>query len=502
MDDKSKSRARVVEAVPAAGSGEDVVRTAGRGAIYITVAKAYFMLTGLVIYLALPRLLSVEEFGIYSVVVGIVSIINAVVITGTMQAVSKYVSQDESKAESVKLRALEVQAFIGGSLTLSYVLLAPILARSLNDPRLTGYFRLSALITAAYSFYAVFTGYLNGRKQFLKQAALDMSYSTMKAALIIALAALGYGITGSLAGFVLASFFVLLLAMAVTRKGQGRGEVCRQDILKFQFYVLLFTLILHLLGKTDLILIKALSSPEPKVSSELAGYYNAVMALSNITYQAIIAIAFVIFPLISRSSFIEDKHATRTTITQAMRFSLIITAALATLFSSNARGLLGLIYPPSYRTGVGALRIVPYGMLFFGLIYVLTAIISSSGRPAISLAVGIATLVSDVAMNYVLIPRFGLAGAATATTSSMMIGASLGAIYVRTQFGALVPPRSVLRIAVAALTAYGLTLAYAADGFGVVWFGILQTGVYFLILVVLREVGAEELRAVRKILSR
>src|ERR1051325_6621981 len=200
MIQQSTIKASGQEAPPA-----DVARVAGRGTIYITAAKLWFMASGALIYVALPRLLTPEQFGLYQVVIGVVSIINAVVVTGTSQTVSKYISQEESKADSVKANALKLQIPVGGGLALSFFLLAPVIASYLNDPRLANHLRLASLITLSYSFYAVFTGYFNGTKKFLTQAALDMTYSTLKLALIVLLVSLGYGVGGGVGGFALAA---------------------------------------------------------------------------------------------------------------------------------------------------------------------------------------------------------------------------------------------------------------------------------------------------------
>src|ERR671927_40451 len=95
----------------------DVARVAGRGTLYISAAKLWFILSGLGIHFTLPRLLSQEQFGLYQVVIGIVSIINAVVVIGTSQTVSKYISQDESRADSVKVKALKLQVAVGGGMS-------------------------------------------------------------------------------------------------------------------------------------------------------------------------------------------------------------------------------------------------------------------------------------------------------------------------------------------------------------------------------------------------
>lgn len=491
----------VAASVAETPASADVVKLAGRGTIYITAAKAWFMVTGLAIYLVLPRLLSAEEFGIYGIVVGITSILNAVMVTGTIQTVSKYVSQDVAQAGAVKRTAIRLQAVIGGGGALGYFVLAPVVARGLNDPTLTDYFRLTALITLSYSFYAVFIGYLNGRRQFLRQAMLDASYSTLKMGFVIGLASLSQAVMGALGGWVVAGVCVLLMAIMTTRDKTEGGQIRAADLFKFQTAVLGFTLIINLLQKVDLMLVKALSSPDPARASELAGYYNAVMAIANVTFQSIVAITFVAFPLISEATYSNDAPATRKYISQTMRFSLMITMLLAVLFSSNASGLLDLIYPDEYLAGTEALRIVPFGMMMFGMVAVLTAIISGSGKPGVSLLIGLSTLLVDGALGYVLIPRHGLWGAALATTAAMLIGMSLGAVYVWRSFEALIPMKSLARISLAALVVYFISLPGGNITWGVVGTLAVQTIAFLVLLVLLRELGREEFRAAKVVIG-
>jgi O-antigen/teichoic acid export membrane protein len=277
----------------------DVARTAGRGTIYITLAKIWFMVSGYGIHYVLSRLMSEQQYGLYNVAVGAVSVINAVIITGTYQTVSKYISQEVERADAVKAKALKMQAIVGGTASLGFFLLAPVIARYLNDPQLSGYLRLASIITLAYSFYAVFTGYFNGQKRFFAQALLDITYSTLKLAFIVLLVWLGFGVMGGIGGFALAAVTVLALSALLAGRGKGGGGVRANELLKFQGYLLLFTLVLNLLQKVDLMLVKALSSTDAEQASVNSGHYGAAVNLANITYQIIISITFVIFPVVS-----------------------------------------------------------------------------------------------------------------------------------------------------------------------------------------------------------
>ena len=495
------TRLATEESKPAA-STDNIAAIAGRGTIYITAAKLWFMVSGYGIHFILPRLMNTEQFGIYQVVVGVVSIINAVIITGTYQTVSKRISEDDQSAGSVKATALKLQILVGGGASLVFFLLAPVVSRYLNDDRLVNYLRLASLITLSYSFYAVFTGYFNGRKQFLTQAMLDMSYSTFKLAFVVLFVWLGLGVTGGISGFALAAATVLALSAIVAGKGERGREARARDLLGFQSYLLLFTLAMNLLQKTDLILVKALSSPDATVASENAAYYGAAVNVANITYQVIISATFVIFPLVSQATFLKDREKTQTYVTNTLRYTLIVMALVATLFSANARGVLSLVYPQNYQAGSVALSIVAYGMLLFGLLYVVTTIISASGHPAVSLLVGLLTLGASAALNVLLIPSYGLAGAASGTTASMLAGAIAGCAYLRLRFGALMSSRSVLRIAASAAGVYAISLRFPPSSkLMIVAQLVALTFVYVAALIVTREIGRKDLTMIQRVLN-
>ncbi|HNC43513.1 MAG TPA: oligosaccharide flippase family protein, partial [Acidobacteriota bacterium] len=363
---------------PSIKSPSDTATSAGRGAIYITLAKFYFIFTGYAIIFALPRLLTKEQYGEYVVVTSFVSIINAVIITGTQQAVSKFVSENPASAESLRSRSLAVQAILGTLIVMAYVLLTPYLATQFwNDASLITPLRVSALITFCYAFYAVYMGYLNGKKEFFWQATLDSSYSTFKMLAIIACALVFRSVTGAVGGFALGAFLVLILAIGLA--GRGRSTIAPHielgTYLTFQLPLLAFVLCNNLLQKVDITFLKAFSSVDPAIASANAGDYGALINIANITYQAVISVTFVVFPLISKASFEKETGEVKTYIRQTMRVALLVMALLATIFSSNAADTLGLLYPKIYLSGAGALQIVAFGMLSFGLISVLTTII-------------------------------------------------------------------------------------------------------------------------------
>lgn len=497
---------------------DDVAARAGRGTIYITASKLWFMATGAVLMFVLPHLVSQADVGVYKVVIGLVSVINAVVVTGTIQTVSKFVSQTPDKADAIKRKALILQCFLGCGAAAGFAIAAPLVARALADDGLVPYLRLAALITASYTFYAVFVGVLNGRKDFLRQAGLDAFYSTAKVALIVAVAVATGTLAGAIAGFAAAAFTVLVLAAFVVGLGGRAADspVGFGGLLRFQSALIVFLLVNNLLMKTDLLLVKATIAPgDPIAASAAAGAYGAALDFAYIVFQIILSITFVVFPLVSEAAFHEDLSVVRGYVRQTMRATLAIAALPAALFSANAVEVLRLVYPPEYATGAPALRIVAVGMLSFAVITVLTSVISSGGRPWVSVGIVGVTLALDAVLNLVFIPRLGLPGAALATSVAMAAGAAMGGAFVRVRYGGLVAPATVVRVGVAAVAIYALSMVMPSDA----WIAATGAGklvvkaavaaefvvlgaVYLVLLVALREIGADEWRLARRIVGR
>ena len=113
------------------------------------------------------------------------------------------------------------------------------------------------------------------------------------------------------------------------------------------------------------------------------GYYAAVQNLARLPYQAIIAATFVVFPLVSRSTFTEDRDTTRRYIQVTSRYSLIFAMAIAVVMAANPVDVLGLVYAPDYaRARRPALPLLALGNVAFSLFAIAGTILNGAGQDA------------------------------------------------------------------------------------------------------------------------
>ena len=300
-----------------------------------------------------------------------VSVLNNATVQGTINSVSKFTSEDDSRADAVKLAGLKLQVIVGGLLGLVFFLSAPLFARYYKHPEFTPLFRIVALIPLLYSIYSVFVGSANGLRRFRAQAGFDISFSTTKTVLVAAGAVVA-GVAGALAGWVVTALLVLILSavvMRLPRRDQAAGAFPMRRLLTFMGGIVLYTLLINLALNLDILLLRRFTALGAAAAhaSELSGQYQGVRTFALLPYQLCLAITFVIFPMVSRSTFEQDREATRVYVNQTLRYAIMLSGAVAAVVVARPAGLLTLVYPAAFRDGAPALPVLVAGIVCLSL---------------------------------------------------------------------------------------------------------------------------------------
>jgi len=528
-DEPKQSEATHTDAAPS---------KAARGVLYIAFAKLYFMVAGMVIQFRLPHILSRGAWGSYSLVTNIASLVNNVLVTGTIQSVSKFAAQEPGKARRVQQAGLRMHIRLGLVIAVAFIAAAPVVAWLLHDMDKTAPLMMAGLIVGGYSFYAVFIGTANGLHEFHKQAGLDITFATLRGIGLLGMAMAGMGVVGVIGGWV-AAVGIILCAAAVWIGLPGR--IAKEDrlpigpMIRFFGGVAIYLFLFNALMFIDSILIKRLTTEyfaghaaqlqsaleqavpwSTKVAgyhfdpSDLAdvqnGYYAAVQNLGRLSYQAIIAATFVVFPLVSRSTFTDDKETTRRYVQVTSRYSLIFAMAIAVVLAANPEQMLGLIYPADIaHIGGPALLYLAFGNVAFSVFAIAGTILNGSGYTRDAIIAAAVTLVIATVGNYIAIPLAAEAGrtlevAAMVTGGAMIIGAVITGVLLWRRLGAFIPAMSFLRIGIATGVAFAVGRFLPLEGKLMTLVEAAVIGVVFLVMLVAsRELGKRDLDAIKAI---
>jgi stage V sporulation protein B len=491
--------------------------------VSIAGAKSYFIVTSYAVQLLLPRIFGeAKEFGLYSATMSGIAILTNVLIVATIQSVSKFVSEDESRAEVALRQGLRIQALVGGVLALAVFILAPLIARALLDDQLTPLLRVASVVVFAYALYAAAVGSLNGRHLFGKQARLDVAFSTLRTTGILGGAALGLGAIGAVAGFATAASIIVTIALLWVGFGRAGGpgeKINRRRWLGFMAPIWTYQICLNGILMIDLQVLKrtateiALASAETSVlavdlANQYVGYYRAAQTFAFVPYQLIISLTFIVFPMISKATSLGNDTAARSTIQHAMRLSLLLLLLVAAPVSGAAEGVMRIAYPDDYLVGGSALEILIFGVAAFALFAVAATAISGAGKPTLAAAIAGVSLVTVIVANRLLMMRAGLGvelleAAATGTTIGMAVAMLLSGWAVRSQFGVFIPLATWLRAAVAAGAGYWTASAIPHDSAPEAVLALAAGFAATLAaLAMSRELSADDWRALRRVVRR
>jgi len=504
-------------------SDDDTIRKTGRGGLAVAGAKIYFILLGLVQNIALKSVLGVDGYGALSRVQTIASITYNPITTMSIQAVSRSVMQaPAAETRATIRRILTWHAVFGVVLAAVFAGLAPFIARVFGAGHVETPLRILSAILLVYSLYTPLIGIANGQKRFVLQAAFDVTSATLRTAGLVVGAVvaqrLAYsGPTGSALGFVVSATLVLLIAGSAIGVGaSGPATLSFRRYASLALPLLLGQALLNLLLQADSLLLgrtasaAALAAGVPMAQADqLVGAYRFTQQFSFLPYQILIAITFILFPMLAGAAQQRDSAAIARYVQTGLRLSLILVGAMVSVTAGLAPRLLDLLFGPTVAAlGGRALTLLALGFGAFAIFGILTTVLNSLGRERESMwATGLAVVVVGVLC---FTRTYGaplsenlLWLTAQGTSAGLVVATSIAAVLVYRAAGALVSPwsllRTVLSLGAAALLGRWLfppgkllTLVAAA----------VTPCFYLVLLVVLRELTGRDLDTLRKVARR
>jgi stage V sporulation protein B len=504
-------------------SDQDEARSAGRGGLAVAGAKLYFILLGLAQQIALPRVLGLDGYGALSRVLSIASITYNPITSMSIQAVSRTVVQAPPEELPFAIRkVLTWHALFGALVALVFFLLAPTIAGLAGAGHVELPLRILSGVLLIYSLYTPLIGIANGQKRFVVQAGFDVTSATLRtlglvAGAFVARRAFGNGPAGSAVGFILSSCVVLLIAAAVVGTGRsGPARLSARQYFGLAVPLLFGQALLNLLFQADLTLLGRFASEAARASGAplsradaLVGAYRATQLFSFLPYQILIAITFILFPMLAAAAQVKDTAAIARYVRTGMRLALLIAGAMVSVTVGLAPRLLALLFgAEAAQLGGRALSLLALGFGAFAIFGILTTVLNSLGRERQS------AWVTALALLVVAGLCFGRARGAplseqllwlTAQATSIgLFGATLvAAALVYRAAGALVSPLTLLRAGLALGVSVFVARVVFPDGKLMTLLAAAITPcVYAGVLLLTRELGAQDLAVVRRVIRR
>ncbi len=463
-----------------------------RATILLMTGQAIFLLSGFLMHAILARLFSVGEYGTFGVVMSILIIAELFVITGIPEAIQKFGGGRPEAMQKLMAKTLPWQITYGMVVLVLFWLIAPFLAGFFGDERLAPLLRLASFDIIFYGLYKYFLGVQNGLHKFVHYTILGISYAIIKLMAIVGLVWLGFSLTGAVIGNMIGSIIALALAWLFSRLPKSTEELEDIPYLSFITQNVFYFVGLNLFFAIDLWIVKYF------LSDTSVGLYVSAATLAKLTYMFSIALSAVLLPSLSRSISMKQFDRVREITQDSLRYLLIFLVLINIVIAINSEGIIRLFFGAKYVEAASVLILLTAGLSLVTMMAIINTIMIAQNKMKACFVMIAGLLALDVVLGLALVTRFGLMGAATATTLVGIVGTIWGGMYILQDFKGLVFSLSTVRIAGAAALVFLLSYGLNLISLDVIIESALIAGLYLVLLWLTKELNSIDLRRLRE----
>jgi len=194
-----------------------------------------------------------------------------------------------------------------------------------------------------------------------------------------------------------------------------------RSVLQFGSRMFLINVFMHLVLRQDLFLVNAW------LGSAQAGHYSVAVQVSELLSLATASVTAMLFPKLVAM----PQLARRQALGRALRWMGAGLAVAAVGLAVTGGPMFDLAFGPKFDAALLPFWLLLPGLWCLGMNSVLLQYLAAGGMPGFVIATTGAAVLVNLGGNALLIPRFGLGGAATASslTYAMLLAASLA--YLR-----------------------------------------------------------------------
>lgn len=157
------------------------------------------------------------------------------------------------------------------------------------------------------------------------------------------------------------------------------------------------------------------------VESASVGHYRSIQPLRQITTFVTGAFGFLFLPLATRYYETGDLDGLDQLYRTSTKWITSLSLPFVLVFALFPRDVIRIFFGAQYLPASLALSILIGGLFFRALVGLDTDLLKALDRTRIELGCAVVGVVGNVVLNVLLIPRFGIAGAAAATVSGFFI---------------------------------------------------------------------------------
>lgn len=382
------------------------------------------------------RYFGAADYGLLILAMAIVSFIALVMVFGLPQGLLRYIAYDIGRGNrkaiapmvgSVLWLVLSVSFVLGVAL---WVFAEEVSVGLFHKPELVLFLRISAVLAPLLVVYNVFDNVLQAF-QSAKALVVSRNFADplSKVVILLVLASLGFGVW--IAPFSYVFGIIVSVAIMVYYVGKQislkdmllRPARLSRELVSYSLPLMFTNLSLMIFSWADVIVLGMF------VSSEGVGIYDAASVTSRLLSIVPLAFSTMFMPAITEV-YAKNKWQVISLYNHVTKWVLLLLLPMLFFLAMFSRTMLGFFFGSEFGVGAASLVVLLVGQLFWGWGLLAANILAMLERTKLIFFNSALAAIMNIVLNFVLIPRMGILGAAIATAFSLFVMTVLNLVEV------------------------------------------------------------------------
>lgn len=398
------------------------------------IGLAISSLVHFLLRVVLGRELGASGLGLYTLVFTIYMFGMQFAAFGIGAALTKYVAEHNENGKKIRefVSSGLIGSFSSGLImgVLMYLFSNVIAINIFHSPEMVHLLKMTAVCFPFIALQKTALGTLNGLRKMNYFALVNIIQNVSVFALSIILVILfKMNVTGAVLGFVVPTIFVSLFSLYFIKDffevPSKLSDTVSRELSWFGFYVVLTNSVGMILIQIDSLLIGYFMD-----ETEVGYYAVAVVLVQGITLIPF-AIQRVTTPAIATYHGKGEYESIRKLIKNVMLKTFLVTVFLSALLAVFGKFLIGLLFTEEFLPAYLPMLILLIGTAIHTLTISVGGALSSIGKVNIIFRISVLCALINITLNTILIPKFGIVGAASATSISLIITVAMVLTFLK-----------------------------------------------------------------------
>lgn len=457
--------------------------------IGIFISKLAFYLYRVII----ARHFGPEDYGLFSLAVMILNLFVVLSMLGLSEGLVRFVSFYRGKKQTDRISYLLKfsKKFLIFSSILSALLLfflSSIISKSIfHDSNLIIFLQISSIIIPFWVFSNVYLSVIRAFEKISMYSFIaNILQSVVKLAVLVLLVILGFKSNSIMSSYFIGTVVIFIVSDYICKKRfselfknyalkkEAKNKI-RKELLSYSLPLMFSNILLIVYYWVDSFILGYF-----KGTYEV-GIYNAAVPI--VILFGVIPDLFIqlFYPLVTKEFSRKNFELVKEVSKQVAKWIFILVLPLFLIVFIFPGAVINLLFGKEYLSAVTALRILSFGGFISIFIGFLTTLLSMAGKSKTIFINMIATSLINLVLNIILVPRYGLNGAAVSTTIMWVIFTFILFYEVNKAINFVPLRRKMLRILLVSLIPTSLLLLVKSF-FAINMVTLILLGVFFFLV--------------------